>query len=67
MDKSQPWYREPWPWLLLVPIVASMIVGFSMLGVAIRTSDGLVSDDIIGKGFSITRSEPATQPQRHSA
>lgn len=50
MDRSQPWYREPWPWLLLVPIVASMIVGFTMLGVAIQTSDGLVSDDYYRQG-----------------
>lgn len=50
MDRPQPWYREPWPWLLLVPIVASMIVGFSMLGVAIKTSDGLVSEDYYRQG-----------------
>lgn len=50
MEKSLPWYREPWPWLLLIPIVASMIVGFSMLGVAIQTSDGLVSDDYYRQG-----------------
>lgn len=50
MDSPRPWYREPWPWLLLIPIVASMIVGFSMLGVAIRTSDGLVSDDYYRQG-----------------
>ena len=50
MSASNPWYKEPWPWLLMAPIVTTMIVGFSMLGVAIKTSDGLVTDDYYREG-----------------
>ena len=50
MNKPNPWYKEPWPWLFLVPITASVIVGFSMLGVAIQTNDGLVTDDYYRQG-----------------
>jgi hypothetical protein len=50
MNKPNPWYKEPWPWFFLAPIVASMIVGFSMLGVAIDTNDGLVTDDYYRQG-----------------
>ena len=50
MSKPNPWYKEPWPWLFLVPITASVIVGFSMLGVAIQTNDGLVTDDYYRQG-----------------
>lgn len=50
IKSPKPWYREPWPWLLMAPILVTMIVGFSMLGVAIKTSDGLVSDDYYRQG-----------------
>jgi hypothetical protein len=50
MKKPNPWYKEPWPWFFLAPITASMIVGFSMLGVAIDTNDGLVTDDYYRQG-----------------
>ena len=50
MNKPNPWYKEPWPWFFLAPITASMIVGFSMLGVAIDTNDGLVTDDYYRQG-----------------
>ena len=50
INKPNPWYKEPWPWFFLAPITASMIVGFSMLGVAIDTNDGLVTDDYYRQG-----------------
>ena len=50
MKKPNPWYKEPWPWFFLAPIATSMIVGFSMLGIAIDTNDGLVTDDYYRQG-----------------
>lgn len=50
MSESKPWYKEPWPWLFMAPIATAMVVGFSMLGVAIKTSDGLVTDDYYREG-----------------
>lgn len=30
-----PWYKQPWLWFILTPILAAMTVGFIMLAVAI--------------------------------
>jgi len=50
LNTSKPWYREPWTWFLITPIAVTMVVGFTMLGIAIKTSDGLVSDDYYRQG-----------------
>ncbi|MFY9328067.1 MAG: FixH family protein [Georgfuchsia sp.] len=70
MNKSipaagKPWYREPWPWLLaggpLLVIVASLISAW----IAIRSSDGLVSEDYYREGLAaqetIARSDKAQE------
>lgn len=42
---ARPWYREPWPWIIIgllgTVIVASMIT----LWIAVANPDGLVVDD----------------------
>lgn len=30
-----PWYKQPWLWFILTPIMAAMVVGFMLLSVAI--------------------------------
>lgn len=53
----KPWYREPWAWFLILPVLTSVIVGMFMLRMAITTSDGLVSDDYYkeGRAYNKTR------------
>ncbi|WP_305856076.1 FixH family protein [Balneatrix alpica] len=41
----KPWYRQPWLWFLLVPIMASVVVGTSFLVVSYVTFDGTVRED----------------------
>ncbi|QEL54337.1 FixH family protein [Chromobacterium paludis] len=49
----RPWHKEPWPWILFgIPLV-SVIVGICYLNVAIKTDDGLVTDDYYKKGKAI--------------
>lgn len=31
-----PWYKQPWLWFILTPILAAMLVGFTMLSIAIK-------------------------------
>ena len=50
IEKARPWYKEPWPWIFMAPIATAMVVGFTMLGVAIKTNDGLVTDDYYRQG-----------------
>lgn len=50
-----PWYREPWPWLLMAGPVAVVIAGIATLWIAVATSDGLVVDDYYKKGMAINQ------------
>ncbi len=48
-----PWYREPWPWLLMAGPAIVVVAGFVTLGFAIESSDGLVADDYYKQGKAI--------------
>ena len=48
-----PWYREPWPWLLMAGPATVVVAGFFTLGLAIHSADGLVADDYYKEGKAI--------------
>ncbi len=48
-----PWYKQFWPWFLIAIPTVTVIAGISMLSVAIRTSDGTVTDDYYKTGLAI--------------
>ena len=48
-----PWYREPWPWLLMAGPAIVVVAGFITLALAIQSSDGLVADDYYKQGKAI--------------
>ena len=52
---QQPWYRDRWPWLLAIMPTSAVIMGFTFLWLAIKTDDGLVSDDYYKDGLAINR------------
>ncbi|MDP2792871.1 MAG: FixH family protein [Sulfurisoma sp.] len=58
-----PWYREPWPWLLMIGPFVVVVAGLVTAWLAVSTSDGLVTDDYYKKGLkvdqTIARSERA--------
>jgi hypothetical protein len=51
----RPWYREPWPWLLMAGPLASVIAGFVTLWLAVKTDDGLVAEDYYKEGLAINQ------------
>lgn len=51
-DKN-PWYREPWPWLLMIGPFIVVIAGFYTAWLAISSNDGLVTDDYYKKGLKV--------------
>jgi hypothetical protein len=53
--EPRPWYREPWPWLLIAPPAASVVLGAVMWTLAARTHDGLVVDDYYKQGLAINQ------------
>lgn len=48
-----PWYKQRWPWLLMVMPGISLVLGGMLLYFAITTNDGLVVDDYYRQGRAI--------------
>jgi hypothetical protein len=55
MSASKPWYREPWPWILMSGPAAVIVAGSATMWVAFRSSDSLVADDYYKRGLAINR------------
>lgn len=56
----RPWYRQFWPWLLMVPPAAAVFGGFVTLYLALATPDPLVRDDCARpEAGGCTEPEPA--------
>jgi uncharacterized protein len=52
---SAPWYREPWPWILLGLPGSVVIAGIVTLVIAIKNEDGLVAEDYYKQGLAINK------------
>lgn len=52
---NRPWYREPWPWLLMAGPVAVVIAGLITAWIAFHGNDGLVVDDYYKQGLAINQ------------
>lgn len=50
-----PWYREPWPWLLMAGPAAVVVAGIATIWIAFTSSDGLVVDDYYKQGLAINQ------------
>jgi hypothetical protein len=57
-----PWYKQPWLWFILAPVIASVISGSTFLYLSIVSADGIVKDDYykVAKGLQIDN-RPALQ------
>jgi uncharacterized protein len=54
-NSRSPWYREPWPWLLMIGPAAAIIGGIVTAWLAFATSDGLVEDDYYKQGLAVNQ------------
>lgn len=52
---NKPWFREPWPWLLMSGPVAVIIAGAATIWVAFASADGLVAEDYYREGLAINK------------
>lgn len=55
MPAVKPWYREPWPWLLMLGPLAAVVMGAVMIVLAVGSNDGLVVDDYYKRGLAINQ------------
>lgn len=62
---ATPWYRQFWPWFLIVLPMSAVIAGLTTLAIAIETRDSLVVDDYAKIGLAtqqmLTRDEAAAR------
>ncbi len=50
-----PWYRHPWPWLLMAGPFVVIVAAAITLWLALRSNDGLVADDYYKQGLAINQ------------
>jgi hypothetical protein len=55
IQHSLPWYREPWPWLVMAGPAIVVVAGVHTAIVAFRSSDGVVADDYTSRAGDQSR------------
>jgi hypothetical protein len=53
--QTQPWYREPWPWILMAGPGVVVVAGLVTAWIAFHGADGLVADDYYKQGLAINK------------
>ncbi|HHJ14918.1 MAG TPA: nitrogen fixation protein FixH [Gammaproteobacteria bacterium] len=51
----RPWYRQIWPWLLIVPPASAVLGGILTLVLAVQSPNALVVDDYYKQGLAINQ------------
>jgi hypothetical protein len=55
MMQGKPWYRERWPWLLMLPPATAIVAGVITAWIAVVSSDGVVEDDYYKQGLAVNQ------------
>lgn len=55
IDPAKPWYREPWPWLLMAGPAIVVVAAIATAYLAVSSDDGVVADDYYKRGLVINR------------
>jgi uncharacterized protein len=63
-SRRKPWYREPWPWLLMSGPAIVVVAGITTAIIAFRGADGLVADDYYKQGLGVNREIARDQAAR---
>jgi hypothetical protein len=50
-----PWYRERWPWFLILGPASVLVAGAITTWIAFASADGLVAEDYYKRGLGINR------------
>lgn len=53
--QAKPWYREPWPWLVMAGPAAVLVAGAITTWIAFASADGLVAEDYYRQGMAINK------------
>jgi len=55
MLNPRPWYREPWPWIVISGPAAVVVAGAITIWLAVSSADGLVAEDYYRQGLAINK------------
>ena len=58
---SGPWYREPWPWLLMAGPFIVVVACIATAWLAFKSNDGLVAADYYRQGLMVNRKVPRAE------
>ena len=53
---GKPWFKEPWPWILMTGPFVVICAGAVTTWLAVVSNDGLVSDDYYKQGLEVNQS-----------
>lgn len=52
---NQPWYKQRWPWLLMIGPGLVIVAGVITVWLAVISNDGLVTDDYYKQGLAVNQ------------
>ena len=52
---NRPWYKEPWPWIVMAPPAAAVLAGIATIWIAMASADGLVAEDYYKQGLALNK------------
>lgn len=55
INDTRPWYKEFWPWFVMLFPASAVVGGFITYYVAATNNDGVVEDDYYKQGMTINR------------
>ncbi len=66
VQAAKPWYREPWPWMLMAGPTIVIVAAIYTAYLAVSSSDGLVADDYYKQGLSVNKTIASSEyAQKH--
>ncbi|UJF20720.1 FixH family protein [Shewanella sp. OMA3-2] len=55
MSDIQPWYKQFWPWFLIILPLCAVVASINLLLIALDTSDSLVAEEYYKEGKAINQ------------
>ncbi len=55
LESSKPWYKEPWLWFVLSPMILVIIASIFTVSIAVIKADDVVSDNYYKEGRALAQ------------
>ena len=51
--RAKPWWKEPWPWIVIALPGSMVVIGFLLLGIAVKHGDDVVNAHPYERGLAV--------------